>query len=170
VILLSDYGKGAVTAGVIDACREAARASGGKLMVDSKARSFARYGAVDLIKPNAAELANAVDMPTNTDAEVEAALQKAMALWEAKAILVTRAAKGMSLAVRGEPIRHFPGRLARCSTSPGPATRPWRPGPCHGLRREHRADAIAFAHLSAGVAVGKVGTATVSPDELVEAC
>jgi D-beta-D-heptose 7-phosphate kinase/D-beta-D-heptose 1-phosphate adenosyltransferase len=30
-------------------------------------------------------------------------------------------------------------------------------------------DAIAFAQLASGVAVGKVGTATVSPDELVEA-
>src|SRR5207247_2577942 len=57
-ILLSDYGKGVVTDGVIAACRAAAKASGAKLVVDSKARSFARYGAVDLIKPNAAELAN----------------------------------------------------------------------------------------------------------------
>ena len=79
-----------------------------KLVVDSKARSFARYGAVDLIKPNAAELAHATDLPTETDAEVEAALARALELCEAKAILVTRAAKGMSLAVRGEPVRHFP--------------------------------------------------------------
>ena len=48
-------------------------------------------------------------MPTQTDAEVEAALAHALTVCEAKAILVTRAAKGISLAVRGEPVRHFPG-------------------------------------------------------------
>ena len=42
VILLSDYGKGVVTPAVIEACR----ASGALMIVDSKARSFARYGAV----------------------------------------------------------------------------------------------------------------------------
>ena len=52
----------------------AARREGARLIVDSKARSFARYGAADLVKPNAAELAYATDLPTGTDAEVEAAL------------------------------------------------------------------------------------------------
>ena len=67
-ILLSDYGKGVVTEAVIAVCREAAAESGGMLVVDSKARSFAHYCPVDLIKPNAAELANATDLPTETDA------------------------------------------------------------------------------------------------------
>ncbi|MDP3658784.1 bifunctional heptose 7-phosphate kinase/heptose 1-phosphate adenyltransferase, partial [Phenylobacterium sp.] len=57
VILLSDYGKGVVTDAVIAACHEAAAAHGAKVVVDSKARSFARYGDIDLVKPNAAELA-----------------------------------------------------------------------------------------------------------------
>ena len=48
----------------------AARATGALMIVDSKARSFARYGEVDIVKPNAAELAHATDMPTSTDAEV----------------------------------------------------------------------------------------------------
>ena len=63
LILLSDYGKGVVTPAVIAACR----AAGARIIVDSKARSFARYGEVDIIKPNAAELAHATDMPTSTD-------------------------------------------------------------------------------------------------------
>jgi len=42
VILISDYGKGVVTDAVIAACLEAAKANGGQVVVDSKARSFAR--------------------------------------------------------------------------------------------------------------------------------
>lgn len=169
VILLSDYGKGVVTDALIAACLEAARAGKAKVVVDSKARSFARYGAVDLIKPNALELAHATDMPTGTDAQVEAALARALELWDAKAVLVTRAAKGISLAVRGEPVRHFPtvSREVFDVSGAGDTTLA-----ALGLALAAEApldDAIAFAQLAAGVAVGKVGTATVSPEELVEA-
>lgn len=169
VILLSDYGKGVVTDALIAACLEAARAGKAKVVVDSKARSFARYGAVDLIKPNALELAHATDMPSATDAQVEAALARALELWDARAVLVTRAAKGISLAVRGEPVRHFPtvSREVFDVSGAGDTTLA-----ALGLALAAEApldDAIAFSQLAAGVAVGKVGTATVSPEELVEA-
>ncbi len=168
-ILLSDYGKGVVTPAVIAVCREAAAASGGKLVVDSKARSFARYGAVDLIKPNAAELAYATDLPTETDAQVEVALVRALELWDAKVILVTRASKGISLAVRGGAVRHFPTAAREVFDASGAGDTTLA---ALGLALAAEAgidDAIAFAQLASGVAVSKVGTATVSPDELIEA-
>jgi D-beta-D-heptose 7-phosphate kinase/D-beta-D-heptose 1-phosphate adenosyltransferase len=165
VIVISDYGKGVVTDGVIAACREAAAV----VIVDSKARSFRRYGPVDIIKPNAAELAHATGMPTSTNDEIAAALTHALSLCEAKAILVTRAAKGISLARRGEPVRHFPGvpREVFDASGAGDTTIA-----ALGLALAANApieDAIQFAMLASGVAVGKVGTATVSPDEMVEA-
>lgn len=165
VIILSDYGKGIVTDEVIAACRN----SGLPVLVDSKARSFQRYGAVDVIKPNASELARASGLPTGTDAEVEAALARALELCEARAILVTRAAQGMSLAVRGQAVRHFPGsprEVFDVSGAGDTAIAALGTGLAAGKSIE---DAIAFALLASGVAVGKVGTATVTPDELVEA-
>jgi D-beta-D-heptose 7-phosphate kinase/D-beta-D-heptose 1-phosphate adenosyltransferase len=168
-ILLSDYGKGVVTDAVIAAAREAAAASGGKVVVDSKARSFARYGDVDLIKPNAAELAHATDLPTETDDQIELALENALLLWDAKAILVTRASKGISLAVRGEPVRHFPTAAREVFDASGAGDTTLAAlglAMAAGVRME---DAIAFAQLASGVAVGKVGTATVSPEEMIEA-
>ncbi|THD63051.1 MAG: D-glycero-beta-D-manno-heptose 1-phosphate adenylyltransferase [Phenylobacterium sp.] len=168
-ILLSDYGKGVITDAVIAACREAAAESGGKLVVDSKARSFARYGAVDMIKPNAAELAHATDMPTETDEEIEGALLAALGLWDAKAILVTRASKGISLAVRGEDVRHFPTLAREVFDASGAGDTTIAALGLALAADVPIEDAIAFAQLASGVAVGKVGTATVSPDELVEA-
>ena len=108
-ILLSDYAKGVVTEAVIAACLAAARKTGAPLIVDSKARGFARFGEADVVKPNAAELAHATDLPTGTDEEVAVALEAALSHCACRAILVTRSAKGMSLAVRGKPVRHFPG-------------------------------------------------------------
>ncbi len=165
VILLSDYGKGVVTDAVISAVREA----GIPVIVDSKARSFRRYGAVDMIKPNAAELAYATGLPTSTNAEIEIALEHALSLCEAKAILVTRAAKGISLGVRGEPVRHFPGvpREVFDASGAGDTTiAALGLALASGARIE---DAIGFAMLASGVAVTKAGTAVVTPEELTEA-
>ncbi len=165
VILLSDYGKGVVTEAVINACRE----TGARVVVDSKARSFARYGAVELIKPNAVDLSYATDLPTGTDAEVEAALVRALELCDARGVLVTRASKGISLAVRGEPVRHFPG-LPREVFDPSGAGDTTLAALGLALAADASLDeAIEFAQLASGVAVGKVGTATVSAEELVEA-
>ncbi|HQN49985.1 MAG TPA: D-glycero-beta-D-manno-heptose 1-phosphate adenylyltransferase [Phenylobacterium sp.] len=165
VILLSDYGKGVVTDAVIAAVREA----GIPVIVDSKARSFRRYGAVDMIKPNATELAYATGLPTSTNAEIEIALEHALSLCEAKAILVTRAAKGISLGVRGEPVRHFPGvpREVFDASGAGDTTiAALGLALASGARIE---DAIGFAMLASGVAVTKAGTAVVTPEELTEA-
>lgn len=165
LILLSDYGKGVVTPAVIAACRE----TGAQIIVDSKARSFARYGEVDIVKPNAAELAHATDMPTSTNEEVAAALEHALTLCEARAILVTRSAKGISLAVRGEPVRHFPGVPKEVFDASGAGDTTLA---ALGLALAAKApveEAIAFAMLASGVAVGKAGTAVVTPAELVEA-
>lgn len=164
-ILLSDYGKGAVTPAVIEACL----ATGARLIVDSKSRTFERYGAADLIKPNAGELARATDLPTDTDEQVEAALARALELSPCKAVLVTRSAKGMSLAVRGEPVRHYAGRAREVFDVSGAGdTALAALGLALAAGASH-ADAIEFALLASGVVVGKRGTATASPEELIEA-
>ncbi len=168
VILLSDYGKGVVTPAVVAACRTAAQ-GGAQVIVDSKARSFARYGAVHVVKPNAVELAYATEMPTETDNEVEAALLRALELCEARSVLVTRASKGISLAERGQPVRHFrsvPREVFDASGAGDTTLAALGLALAAGSAIE---DAVAFALLASGVAVGKVGTATVSPEELIEA-
>ncbi|MEO8113246.1 MAG: bifunctional ADP-heptose synthase, partial [Phenylobacterium sp.] len=160
VILISDYGKGVVTDAVIAACHEAAARSGAKVVVDSKARSFARYGDIDLVKPNASELAYATELPTGSDPEIEAALARALELWATKGVLVTRAGKGISLALRGEPVRHFPTVRREVFDASGAGDTTLA---ALGLALAAQAaipDAIAFAQLAAGVAVGKAGTAT----------
>jgi D-beta-D-heptose 7-phosphate kinase/D-beta-D-heptose 1-phosphate adenosyltransferase len=125
-ILLSDYDKGVVTERLIRSALWAARSTGAPVIVDPKGRDFARYGAVDVIKPNASELAGATGMPVGTDAEVEAALAHLLSITTAKAIVVTRAGKGMSMARRRDRSSISPAGRVRCSTSRAPATPVWR--------------------------------------------
>jgi D-beta-D-heptose 7-phosphate kinase/D-beta-D-heptose 1-phosphate adenosyltransferase len=168
-ILISDYAKGCVSPAVLKACRDAGQRSGAPVVVDPKGKSFAKYGAVDLIKPNASELAAATDLPAGTDAEVEAALAAALAGCEAKAIAVTRAGRGLSLAVRGEGVRHLRARPREVFDVSGAgdtalAALGLALGAGQGLD-----EAAAFAILASGVVVEKAGTATTSPEELIEA-
>ncbi len=168
-ILLSDYGKGAVTPAVIEACLAAAMASGAPLIVDSKARHFGRYGAADIVKPNAAELAFATDLPTGKDAEVEIALAKALEVSSCRAILVTRAAKGMSLAVRGEAVRHFrrtPPEVFDTAGAGDTALAALGLAMASGANLD---EAVELALLASSVVVEKAGVASVSPDEMLEA-
>lgn len=169
VILLSDYAKGMVSDALVAHALEAARATGAPVIVDPKGRDFARYGAVDLIKPNASELAGATGLPVGTDAEIETALEALLAATTAKAIVVTRAGKGMSLMRRGEAARHFPGRAREVFDVSGAGDTGLA---ALGLALGGGASletAVEFAILASGVVVGKAGTATVSPAELIDA-
>ncbi len=165
VVLLSDYAKG----GVGEKAIQAALSSGAPVIVDPKGRDFAHYGAVDVIKPNAGELAAATGLPVATDAEVEAALKALLDATTAKAVVVTRAGKGMSLMRRGGPVRHFPGRAREVFDVSGAGDTGLA---ALGLALGAGAtleQATAFAILASGVVVGKAGTAVVTPAELIEA-
>jgi len=168
-ILLSDYAKGVVSDRLIAEALSAAQTAGIPIIVDPKGRDFARYGAVDLIKPNASELSGATGMPVDTDVEVEAALAALLEATTARAIVVTRAGKGMSLARRGGGVSHFPGRAREVydvsgAGDTGLAALGLALGSGTSLET-----AVEFAILASGVVVGKAGTAVVLPAELIEA-
>lgn len=168
-ILLSDYGKGVVSERLIRSAVWQAQNAGIPVIVDPKGRDFARYGAVDVIKPNASELAGATGLPVDSDAEIEAALEALLAATTAKAIVVTRAGKGMSLMRRGEPAQHFPGRAREVfdvsgAGDTGLAALGLALGAGASLEQ-----AVQLAILASGVVVGKSGTAVVTPAELIEA-
>ncbi len=168
-VLLSDYAKGVATPEVIAAVVEAAAAVGAPVVVDPKGRSFAKYGKVRLVKPNARELSLTTDLPCDTDEEVERALAKALEDCEAEAIVVTRAGRGMSLAERGRPVRHLQGMARQVFDVSGAgdtALAALGVALASGLSL---GQAVELAILASGVAVAKVGTAVVTPEELIEA-
>lgn len=169
VVLLSDYAKGAVTGAIIRQALDSAGATGVPVIVDPKGTDFGRYGPVDLIKPNASELAAATGLPTDTDAEVEQALAALMASCEAKAVVVTRAARGMSMITRGGSVQHFPGRAREVFDVSGAGdTCLAALGMALGAGASLEL-AVQFALLASGVVVGKSGTAVVTPAELIDA-
>ncbi|HPF24111.1 MAG TPA: D-glycero-beta-D-manno-heptose 1-phosphate adenylyltransferase [Hyphomonas sp.] len=166
LIILSDYAKGAVTDAVIKAALDAGEAFGIPVIADPKGRDFKRYGAVDLIKPNGHELAHAFGMPADSDQDVAAALKAAMQVLPAKAVVVTRAAKGMSFATHGGEITHRSGKAREVYDVSGAGDTSIAALALGLAGGGTLAQAVDLAIAASGIAVGKSGTATVSAAEL----
>ncbi|MAN44962.1 MAG: D-glycero-beta-D-manno-heptose 1-phosphate adenylyltransferase [Alphaproteobacteria bacterium] len=166
VIILSDYAKGAVTDGVIAAALKAGAENGVPVIADPKGRDFARYGAVDLLKPNASELAIALGLPVESDQEIEMALTAAQSVLPAKSVVVTRAAKGMSFAEEGEAPQHHSGQAREVYDVSGAGDTSIAALALGLAGGGSLSDAVSLAIAASGIAVGKAGTATVSAAEL----
>ncbi len=165
--LVSDYAKGVVTPAVMAAVRDSA--SGRPVVVDPKGVSFAKYGSVSVVKPNAAELALVTGLPVGTDAEVEVALLAALDGCEAGTILVTRAGKGMSWLTRGGEVRHAHGLAREVFDVSGAGDTVLAALGCALAAGASLEDAVGLALLASGVVVGKAGTATATVAELLDA-
>ena len=165
-ILLSDYAKGCVTGEVIQTCLKVSLSLGIPLIVDPKGSDFSRYGAADIIKPNASELAQATGLPTGTDIEVEAALNAVLDQTTTQAVLVTRSEKGLSYKKRGEPAVHVPTVQREVFDVSGAGDTSLAALGIALATGAGLAFAARFALVAAGIAVGKVGTAAVTIDEV----
>jgi D-beta-D-heptose 7-phosphate kinase/D-beta-D-heptose 1-phosphate adenosyltransferase len=168
-ILLSDYAKGLLTGAVIPAALAAARRHAIPVIADPKGADFRRYGAVDILKPNASELALALGLPTSTTADVETALAEARRSLPARSVVVTRAAQGMSYISGDEAPRHVSGKAREVFDVSGAGDTSLAALAAAIIAGATLEEAVSVAILASGIAVGKSGTATVSAAELLEA-
>ena len=163
VVVLSDYGKGALRG--IERYIQRACAIGRPVLVDPKGRDFSPYRGATLITPNLAEL-EAVVGPCRTAGEL---VDKGMALLgdlELQALLVTRSEHGMSLLRRDSEPLHLPARAREVFDVTGAGDTViavLAAGLAAGM---DLAAATALANLAAGIVVGKLGTASVTVSEL----
>ncbi|MCC4117424.1 D-glycero-beta-D-manno-heptose-7-phosphate kinase [Aromatoleum toluclasticum] len=165
-VVLSDYGKGTL-AQVGDLIR-VARERKVPVVVDPKGTDFGRYCGATVITPNLSEFEAVV----GHCADDAALRQRGEALREAldlEALLVTRSERGMTLLQRGQPPLDLPTRARDVFDVTGAGdtvVAVLGAGLACGLSLP---DATALANVAAGVVVGKLGTATVSCEELREA-
>ncbi len=161
-VVLSDYGKG--TLADPRAWIEAARAAGVPVLVDPKGRDFDRYAGATLLTPNLAEF-EAVAGPCADEAELEARaleLRKRLGL---EHLLVTRGEQGMTLAGEGG-CHHLPTRAREVFDVTGAGDTVIATLAAALAAGESMEAATALANLAAGIVVGKLGTAGVTPREL----
>lgn len=163
VILLSDYKKGALRN--CNLLIQAARSLGKAVIVDPKGSDFELYRGATLITPNMSEF-EAIVGACETEDEI---VQRGTALreqLELDAILITRSEKGMLLLARGHEAYHLPTRAQEVFdvTGAGDTVVATLGASLAAGIQIH--DAVMLSNIAAGIVVAKLGTATVSADEL----
>lgn len=168
-IIFSDYQKGVLTPRVLTTLISEAREKGKKIIIDPKGRAFETYQGAHVLTPNRHELSEVVGLPTESDAQVIKAAEKLFKRVEVDALLVTRGEKGMSLITQEGFILHASTKAREIFDVSGAGdTVAATFGAAVSLGAPFD-QAMHLANTAAGLVVRKVGTATISGEELEEA-
>jgi D-beta-D-heptose 7-phosphate kinase/D-beta-D-heptose 1-phosphate adenosyltransferase len=168
-VIVSDYDKGLLTPRLLGAAIESARSQNRIVCLDPKIRNFRHYHRVDVITPNQSEAERAADVEITDDRSLLAAARRIRELLDCRNVLITRGEHGMSLLSESDEMTNIPtvAREVYDVTGAGDtviAALTLSLAAGAGLN-----EAAIIANHAAGVVVGKVGTATVSQIELLEA-
>ncbi len=166
-VILSDYGKGALSSAVIARCIERARARGIPVFVDPKSDDFARYRGATCITPNQRELGRAARRTLTDTAGVIEAAELVMDEAEASAILATRSEKGMILVERGHPPVSVAARAREVFDVSGAGDTVIAALALAHAAGRTLAQSMRIANAAAGVVVSKLGTATATIAEVL---
>ncbi len=164
-VVLSDYAKGALTPRVIRAVIDAANKLEKPVVVDPKGRDYGVYRGATLITPNRQELADATQMPAQTDDEIADAAAGLRDALDADAVLVTRSEAGMTLVNDGGAV-HVPAYPVRVRDVSGAGDTVVAVLAAMLALDADYESAMRAANAAAAVVVGKRGTASVSVAEL----
>ncbi len=166
-VILEDYNKGVLVPAVITRAIAVARAKGLPVVVDPKYRHFFAYRGATIFKPNRRELDSAVG--AEVDLEHPEAIPNAIQRLGVDHLLLTLGERGMMLASRDAPPKSVPtvAREVYDVVGAGDTVTAYLAAVlgAGGSAEE----AAVIANYAAGVEVGKLGAATVTPAEVLEA-
>ena len=175
-IIIEDYGKGMVTDSMVEAVVRVAREFKILVTVDPSPRNPVRWEGVDLVKPNRTEAFAAAGIEDHTQhvpaTENEELLRVGEILlgkWNVPRVLVTLGEQGMMLFQREGARHHIPTRAREVFDVSGAgdtAIALLTLALASGASAEQAAD---VANHASGIVVGKLGTARLTPDELLAA-
>lgn len=170
-LIVSDYAKGVVSEPVTDTVRRVCAAKGIPWIVDPKPGHKALYRGATLMTPNTKETTELTGLPAKRDGEIAAAGQALVAELGLRGLLVTRSEKGMALfapdADHSEPwmIPTMAMEVFDVSGAGDTVIAAFSAAVASGADWK---DAAMLANAAAGVVVAKMGTATVTPDEILD--
>ena len=167
VVILSDYGKGALSDAVTARAIAAATAAGKRVLVDPKSRSFAKYRGATVLTPNKHELQSASGHECSTDAQVVAAARDILARGICSIVVATRGKEGMSIVPSDGEALHIRTVATEVYDVTGAGDTAMAAMAVALASGAAIVQAARLANIAAGIVVGKYGTATASPDEIL---
>ncbi|MBK8094099.1 MAG: hypothetical protein IPK32_19545 [Verrucomicrobiaceae bacterium] len=175
-IILEDYGKGFITHELMKLVSKIAAEHDLIVTVDPSPRNPLPWSGVTLVKPNRLEAFAAAgledhllpgDPAQNTELlEVGRIL---LEKWSVNSVLVTLGEHGMMLFERGKAPHHIPTRAREVFDVSGAGDTAIALLTLALAAKFKLQDAADIANHASGIVVGKLGTATLTPDELLTA-
>jgi len=165
-VIISDYGKGVITLSLLEKVIEVCLEKDIFIAVDPKETHFHNYRKVSVITPNHHEAGFAYGKRIRTEQDLMEVGNGLLEKLQAKSILITRGADGMSIFRSGENPTHIPtfARKVYDVTGAGDTViATFVSAICGGA---DLVEAAVVANAGAGITVAEVGTATVTIPQL----
>ncbi|MBI3950024.1 MAG: D-glycero-beta-D-manno-heptose-7-phosphate kinase [Acidobacteria bacterium] len=168
-LIVSDYDKGGITPPLLQQILPLARQAGKPIFIDPKIRNFKYYSPVTMLKPNQRETENVTQIEiTNEETLVEAG-RAILRLLRCEHLLITRGEAGMTLFSGTDQIAHIPAATREVYDVTGAGDTAMATLGLAFASGATALEAAILANYAASVAIAKVGTATVSQEELLKA-
>lgn len=165
-VVVSDYGKGLLTAGVLTRVLAAARQRGSMVCVDPKMRGFNDYQPVTVITPNNQEAGEASGIDIEDEQSLVEAGRKLLGALDCRAVLITRGEEGMTL-FTNDAVTHIPTVAREVFDVTGAGDTVIATLALALACGASFEEAAVLANHAAGVVVAKLGTASVTRAELL---
>lgn len=168
LVVISDYGKGLISEEFCGFLITTAQTHRIPVIVDPKGRAWEKYTGANLITPNVKELGDLLGHPLrNENSEMERAGQEVLTRFGLAALLITRSEKGMSL-IQPDKTLHIPTLSQEVFDVSGAGDTVVAALSLALAAGEDITEAIRIANIAAGIVVRKIGTATLTREELEE--
>lgn len=165
-LVLSDYGKGTLTEETSQLLIKAAHAHGVPVVIDPKGMNWTKYAHADYITPNLKEINQVLLEPiANEDTAVERAAHYVMRKYKLANIVATRSEEGLSF-VNDQQSIHIPTKAQEVFDVSGAGDTCVSTVILALAAGTSPARAAELSNIASGIAVRKLGTATVSAQEL----
>ena len=173
-VIVGDYGKGVVTQPLLDELKDICRAHGVWLSLDPKPVHHVNLSGLSLITPNRKETFELADLEDETrnanplaDANLRRAAERLLNELHPAVLLITLGELGMLLCQRGQKPFHIPTVAQEVFDVSGAGDTVIATFTLAVAAGASPVEAAILSNHAAGIVVGKVGTATVSPEELL---
>jgi D-beta-D-heptose 7-phosphate kinase/D-beta-D-heptose 1-phosphate adenosyltransferase len=167
-LLVSDYLKGAVTRGVVEALVAGRRSRATPVIVDPKIPHLSCYAGATLVTPNVHEAEAATHRRVRSDEDAREAAREFRTRASCEAVLITRGEHGMWVSA-GAVEGAIPANAREVSDVTGAGDTVVATLALALAAGASVAEAAVLANSAAGVVVGKFGAATLGPAELLAA-
>ena len=167
-VIVEDYGKGVITPVLLSRIIPFARQAKKIISVDPKEEHFKYYRGISVITPNNHEASKAVGFAIRDDATLKKAGEILLNRLNCKIVLITLGENGMAVFQKGKPMKQIPTVAQEVFDVSGAGDTVIA---SYTLALASGADPIESAHIAncaAGIVVGKVGIAVVTPKELLD--